>query len=119
METFSNYKIKFHIVWNTRNFKSLFNNKDQGSHYSCVIYRGICICGADYIGQTMRNARLRWNEHENGTVKNSECAKHLNENDDHEFKWSIFFLAPKALNSVLFNQLNSATLHLSLTFSFL
>ena len=59
LETFSNYKIKFHIVWNTRNFKSLFNNKDQGSHYSCVIYRGICICGADYIGQTMRNARLR------------------------------------------------------------
>ena len=59
LETFSNYKIKFHIVWNTRNFKSLFNKKDQGSHYSCVIYRGICICGADYIGQTMRNARLR------------------------------------------------------------
>ena len=25
----------------------------------------------------MRNARLQWNEHENGTDKNSECAKHL------------------------------------------
>ena len=43
----------------------------------------------------MRSARLRWNEHENGTDKNSECAKHLNENDNHEFKWSILSLAPK------------------------
>ena len=43
----------------------------------------------------MRNARLRWNEHENGTDKNSECAKHLNENYNHEFKWSILSLAPK------------------------
>ena len=25
----------------------------------------------------MRIARLQWNEHENGTDKNSECAKHL------------------------------------------
>ena len=43
----------------------------------------------------MRNARLRWNEHEIGKDKNSECAKHLNENDNHEFKWSILSLAPK------------------------
>ena len=27
--------------------------------------------------------------------KNSECAKHLNENDNHEFKWSILSLALK------------------------
>ena len=43
----------------------------------------------------MRNAQIRWNEHENGTDKNSECAKHLNENDNYEFKWSILFLSPK------------------------
>ena len=69
----------------------------------------------------MRNARLRWNEHENGTDKNSECAKHLDENDSREFKWSILSLAPKAsfkrkilevyfiktLNPILNNQLNS------------
>ena len=69
----------------------------------------------------MRNARLRWNELENGTDKNSECAKHLNENDNHEFKGSIFSLAPKVLfktkilevyfiktlNPILNNQLNS------------
>ena len=57
------------------------------------IYRGRCLCGSDYIGETVRNARLRWNEHEKGTDKNSECAEHLNENDYHEIKWqSIFWL---------------------------
>ena len=75
----------------------------------------------------MRKARLRWNEHENGTDKNSECAKHLNENDNHEFIWSIFSLAPKVslkrkileayfintLNPFPNNQLNSDILTLS------
>ena len=74
----------------------------------------------------MRNARLRWNEYENGTDKNYECAKHLNENDNHEFKWSILSLAPKVLfkrkileawviktlNPILNNQLNNDVLTL-------
>ena len=34
----------------------------------------------------MRKARLRWDENKDGTDKNFECAKHLNENDNHEFK---------------------------------
>ena len=69
----------------------------------------------------MHNAQLRWNEHENGTDKSSERAKHFNENDNHEFKWSTLSLAPKILfkrkileayfikklNSILNNQLNS------------
>ena len=81
---------------------------------------------ADYIGETVRNTRLRQNEHENGTDKNSECAKHLNENDNHEFKWSILSLAPKVsfkskileayfiktLNPILNNQVNSDILTL-------
>ena len=60
-----------------------------------MIYRGICSCRADYIGETVCNTQLRWNEHENGTDKNFECAKHLNENDNHEFKWSVLSLAAK------------------------
>ena len=74
----------------------------------------------------MCNAGLRWNEHENGTDKNSECAKHLNENDNHECKWSVLSLAPKfsfkrnileayfskTLNPILNNQLNSDILKL-------
>ena len=107
-------------------FKSLFNNKDKVSHYSCIIYRGMCSCGADYIGETVRDARLRWNEHENGTDKNSGCAKNLNENDFPEFNWFILPAAPKvlfkrkilgayfikALNLILNNQLNSDILTL-------
>ena len=79
-----------------------------------------------YIGETVHSARLRYNEHENGTDKNSECAKHLNDNDSHEFKWSILSLPPKvsikrkilevyfikALNPILNNQLNSDILTL-------
>ena len=49
LEIFTNYIVKFNIVWNTRKIKSLFNYKDKVSHYSCIIYRGICSCGADYI----------------------------------------------------------------------
>ena len=120
LEIFTNYRVKFNIVWNTQKIKSLFNYKDKVSHYSCIIYTGICSCRPDYIRETVRNARLRWNE------KNSECAKHLNENDNHDFKWSILSLAPKVsfkrkileayfiktLNPILNNQLNSDILTL-------
>ena len=126
LEIFTNYRVKLSTVQNTGKIKSLFNDKDRVSHYSCVIYRGICSCGADYIGETRRNAQLRWNEHENGTDKNFECAKHLNQNDNHEFKWFVLSLAPKisftrkileayfmkALNPILNNQLNSDILTL-------
>ena len=109
-----------------KKIKSLFNYKDKVSHYSCIIYRGKCSCGPDYIGETVRNAQLRWNEHFNGKDKNSECAKHLNENDNHEFKWSFLSLAPKVsfkrkileayfiktLNPTLNNQLNDDILTL-------
>ena len=126
MEIFTNYSVRFNIVWNTQKIKSLFNCKDKVSHYSCIICRGKCSCGTDYIGETVRNARLRWNEHENGKDKNSECAKHLNENDNHEFKLSILSLAPtvsfkrkileayfiKTLNPIFNNQLNNDILTL-------
>ena len=60
-----------------RKIMPLFNNKEKVSHSICVICREICSCGADYIGETVRNAQLRWNEYENGTDKSSKCAKHL------------------------------------------
>ena len=79
-------------------------------------------------GRTVRNARLRWNEHENGTDKNSECAKHLDKNDNQNEndKWSVLSLAfevsfkrkileayfNKTLNPILNNQLNSDVLTL-------
>ena len=127
MEIFTNYRVKFNIAWNTRKIKSLFNYKDKVSRYSCVIYRGRCSSGADFIGKTVLNVRLRWNEHENGIDKNSECCKHLNENDNHELKWPILSLALKVsfkrkeileayfiktLNPIFNNQFNSDILTL-------
>ena len=61
----------------------------------------------------MRKAWLQWNERENGTDKNSNCAKLLNENDNHEFKWCILSLAPnvslkrKILESLLYEDIES------------
>ena len=60
----------------------------------------------------MSNARLRWNEHENGTDKNSESAKHLKENK-FSFKRKILeaqFI--KTLNPILNNHLSSDILTL-------
>ena len=50
LQSFTNGKVKFHIIWNTSKIQSLFNNKDKVQHLSWVIYKGVCSCGADYIG---------------------------------------------------------------------
>ena len=60
LQTFTNGKVRFNIIWNTRKIHSLFNNKDNVQHLSCVIYKGVCSCGADYIGETIRNVKIRW-----------------------------------------------------------
>ena len=117
LEIFTNYSVRFNIVWNTRKIKFLFNYKDKVSHCSCIIYKGICLCRADYIEETVRNAQLQWNAHENGTDKNSKCAKHLNKNDNHESKVSFkrkileaYFI--KILNPILNNELSNDILTL-------
>ena len=56
VKNFTNDKVKVIIIWNTRKIQSLFNNKDKVKHHSFVIYRGICSCSADYIGETIRNS---------------------------------------------------------------
>ena len=67
------------ITWKTRNIRSLFPLKDKNDYKSCVIYKGDCSCGSRYIGETKRNAEVRWNEHNNPT-KSSEPSKHLRSN---------------------------------------
>ena len=64
-------------------------------HHSCVIYRGIYSCGVDYIGETIRNSELKWNEHITGKDKSSYCVKHLNDNFDHEIRWFVLSRAFK------------------------
>ena len=33
-------------------------------HLSRAFYKGVCSCGADYIGETICNVKIRRNEHE-------------------------------------------------------
>ena len=68
--------------------------KDKVCHISCVIYQGICSCGATYIGENVRNASIRWSEH-NNINGNSEPAKHIAANTTHAFSWKVFSVAPK------------------------
>ena len=70
-----------------------FSNKVQ--HLSYAIYKGVCSCGTDYIGETISNVKIRWNEHESGIDKNSECFKYLPEHLSHGFQWSVLSIAPR------------------------
>ena len=84
IKSFTNGKLKFIVLWSTRNIKSLFPLKDRVTHFSCVIYEGKCSCGRRYIGETIRNSDVRWGEHKSTTGK-SEPAKHLADNKSHMF----------------------------------
>ena len=53
IEDYTIGKIKLFIIWNTRKIQSLFNNKDNVQHHSCVIYHGVFSCGADYVGESI------------------------------------------------------------------
>ena len=91
---FTNEKCKFDVVLSTRKVQLLFPLKDKVDHYSCVIYRGDCSCDQNCIGETDRNAKIRWNEHEDKNSK-SEPAKHLKENPTHKFRWTSISSAPE------------------------
>ena len=56
-----------------------------------MIYEGLCSGQVSYIGETVRNVEIRWQEHED-TQKDSELAKHLKNNPTHSFTWK--FLVP-------------------------
>ena len=68
---YANGKVRSNVIWNTHKIQSLFNNNDKIQHLSCVIYKGVCFCGTDYIGEIICNVKIRWNEHVSGLDKNS------------------------------------------------
>ena len=88
LDGYTHFAYKFVIMWQTRNIKSLFNLKDKVEHVSNVIYHGICSCTEEYIGETDRNASIRWKEHSKPN-HNSLPAKHLAQNPNHRFTWKI------------------------------
>ena len=74
---FTEDRFEVAITWEIRQVKTLFPLKQKSIHPSCVIYKGTsCSYGKTYIGQTIRNASVRWEEHNDPTNK-SEPAKHL------------------------------------------
>ena len=91
---FTGEKYDMAVKWLTKEGKSLFQLRDRNLHPSCKIYKGICSCGETYIGETIRNVEERWSEH-NTAENKSEPAKHLADNEEHSFLWSILLDAPK------------------------
>ena len=97
-------EVQFFIIWKTSKIRSCFPLKDKPLHKCSVIYKGVCSCGADYVGETVRCEHVRTEEHDN--IKGqSEPAKHLAENKrtrgrpkkdeiEHEFTWKTLCRAP-------------------------
>ena len=72
----------------------MFPLKKKSDYKSCGIYKGYCSCGSRYIGKIKRNAKVRWNEHNNPT-KSSEPSKHLRSNISQCFTRAVMSNAPK------------------------
>ena len=89
--SFTSEKVKFNVVWNTCKMQFILSLKDKVQHLSCVIYKGICSCGETFVGKTIRNCKIRWDN----VNTNSEHAKHLAKNIDHKFSWYILTSAPE------------------------
>ena len=91
---FTKNTYKINVKWITKKMKTLFTLKDRNPYPSCQIYQGTCTCGESYIGETIRNVKTRWEEHEN-IKKDSEPAKHLKTNPRHYFDWKTLLPASK------------------------
>ena len=95
LHQFTNQKFQVAIKWIAKKVKSLFSLKDKNPYPACQIYKGTCVCDETYIGETIRNVDIRWNEHED-IRKKSEPAKHLRENLNLRSKWETLLQAPKS-----------------------
>ena len=93
-DDFTNEKIKLIIRWKTQNSKSFFLLKDKDLHLACKIYKGICSSESTYFGETKWNVEVRYPEHNHPSGK-SEPSKHLYQNINHMFTWSVSCSTPK------------------------
>ena len=93
-DEFTDNRFDVWIKWFTKKVKSLFIVKDKSLHHVCKIYKGVCLCGECYTGEIVRSAEVSWNEH-NNPMKKSKPSKHVKDNVDHVFNWSVLTNAPK------------------------
>ena len=94
LEEFTNNKVKFIYHWKTGKLRSLFPLKDRIKHKANIVYKGICSYNESYIGETKRNAEIRWKEHCSNNDKKSEVAEHLLKNPGHTINWQVITSAP-------------------------
>ena len=80
------------IKWLAKKVKTLFKVKSQ--HQACKIYKGYCSSGESCIGETIRNVQKRQDELDN-PINKSNPSKHIKDNLDHVFNWSVLTNAPK------------------------
>ena len=93
LDIFTKGRLNIRVIWKTKKVKQLFSLKDKNPYPACIIYEGQCTCGTKYIGETKRNAIVRWSEH-NNPLKDSEPSRHLRDHLDHVFQWKIVMSAP-------------------------
>ena len=72
----------------------MFPLKYKNDYKLCVIFKEVCSCGSRYVGETKRNAEVRWNKHNNPT-KRSGPSKHIERKIKHCFTWTVISNAPK------------------------
>ena len=83
-DKFADNTFDVRIKWLTQKVKNLFRVKDKSLHQACKIYKGVCSCGKSYIGETVHN----------NLTKVSNPSKHITDNVDHKFHWSVLARAP-------------------------
>ena len=91
-DVFTDNKYDIRIKWITKKVKNLLRLKSRNPHPSCMIYEGVYSQHKSYIGETVRNVEIRWQEHED-TQKHSEPAKHLKNNSARSFTGKVLLPA--------------------------
>ena len=72
-------------------------------YQACEIYKGVCSYGESYIGETVRNGKVRWGEH-NIPTKVLNLSKYIKDNVDHTFHWSVLARAPTYMKRTCFGR---------------
>ena len=84
------------IKWLAKKVKALFRVKDKSLHQAGKIYKDVWSCDGGYISETTRNVKVRWYEHNNPIAK-SNPSKHIKNNLNHVFNWSVLANALKII----------------------